>query len=44
MLQTKRWAALITLAGTGTLFQSGCVGDQVVETILAAFQIVDIWV
>jgi hypothetical protein len=44
MVQTKRWAALIALAGSGTLFQGGCVADQVIETILAAFQIVDIWV
>jgi hypothetical protein len=40
----SRWIKLFILSG-GFLAVSGCaVADAVVQTILAAFQIVDIWV
>jgi hypothetical protein len=43
-MRLARRTALIVSASAGTLFQSGCVADQVLETVFAAFQIVDIWV
>ena len=42
-MRSTRVKLLMAVTAGATLFE-GCVGAQVIDTIIAAFRIVDIWV
>jgi hypothetical protein len=40
-MRRSKWIALVSTLAVGAVLQTGC---QVVDTILLAFEIVDVWV